>query len=196
MFNDISAIIVAGGQDKTFGVQKLYFSHKRKLLWEYQYDFLIDIVPQVIICGLDSDPKATRLESLAEALRLVNTRRVLVLDLEQIFLTHKDLEIICSKKKPSVTLCKKSEANMFCKSSLSFIETDSYLNIIPVQLFDTSLIKNCIYNNITRIKNKNTKDFCSVLQKYANIVPELVYADSSSAKRLVDRTDIKFLNTL
>jgi hypothetical protein len=196
MHNDTTALILQSHNDETFGTQKLFFSYQKKLLWEYHYDFLIDSVAGVFISGLDTEPKTNKIDSLAEAIKYINTSRVLVIDFDNIFFSSKDLNNLLSKKKPSVTLCVKSQSNLFCKKTLTTLETTDYVDIVPVQLFDTSLLKRCILQYRNTIKNKNPKDICSVVQKYCNVVPELVYADSISAKKLLDKTDIKLLESI
>ena len=196
MYSDTTALILQGHNDQDFGTQKLFFSYNKKLLWEYHYDFLADVVSSVFISGLDTEPKANKLDSLAEALKFVNTKRVLIIDFDNMFFSSKDLHNLLSKNKPSVTLCRKSTNNMFCKKSLTFLNTTEYLDVIPIQLFDTALVKRCILQYKNKIKDKYPKDFCSIVQKYSNVVPEVVFADSCSAKQVLDKTDVKFLETL
>ena len=182
MYNDTTALILQGHNDQDFGTQKLFFSYNKKLLWEHHYDFLADTVSSVIISGLDTEPKSNKLDSLAEALKFVNTKRVLIIDFDNMFFSSKDLDNLLNRKKPSATLCRRSQNNIFCKSSLTFINTSEYLDIIPVQLFDTALVKKSILQYKNKIKDKYPKDICSIVQKYSNVVPELVFADSCSAK--------------
>ena len=130
MHNNTTALILQSHNDETFGTQKLFFSYQKKLLWEYHYDFLIDSVAGVFISGLDTEPKANKIDSLAEAIKYINTSRVLIIDFDNIFFSSKDLNNLLSKKKPSVTLCVKSQNNLFCKKTLTTLETTDYVDIV------------------------------------------------------------------
>ena len=106
MHNDTTALILQSHNDETFGTQKLFFSYQKETsFWEYHYDFLIDSVAGVFISGLDTEPKTNKIDSLAEAIKYINTSRVLVIDFDNIFFSSKDLNNLLSKETICNSLC-------------------------------------------------------------------------------------------
>ena len=194
MYNDLTVIIMAGGKNKALGVPKLYFSHRNKMLWEYQYDFFRRYTDNVIVSGLDTDPLNNRVASLLEALKVINTSKVLVVDICHQYLTDESIQKLLNSKKPSATLAIKSRNNLFNKAKMSFIDTDQHLDILPVQLFDTNLLFNCLKNNYSKTLNKDTKDFSYLLSLYLGLIPDIIICKAVDAQKIVDKTTIKFLD--
>lgn len=193
MYNDLTVIIMAGGKNKALGVPKLYFSHKNKMLWEYQYNFFRHYTDNVIVSGLDTDPLENRVASLLEALKQVRTPKVLVVDICHQYLTDESIQKLLQSKKPSATLAIKSRNNLFNKAKMSFVDTDKHLDILPVQLFDTRLLQNCFHNNYSQILNKDSKDFCYLLSLYLGLVPDIIICKAIDAQKIIDKTTAKFL---
>ena len=181
MYNDLTVIIMAGGKNKALGVPKLYFSHRNKMLWEYQYDFFRRYTDNVIVSGLDTDPLNNRVASLLEALKVINTSKVLVVDICHQYLTDESIQKLLNSKKPSATLAIKSRNNQ-------------HLDILPVQLFDTNLLFNCLKNNYSKTLNKDTKDFSYLLSLYLGLIPDIIICKAVDAQKIVDKTTIKFLD--
>lgn len=193
MDKDLTVVVMAGGKNKKFGVPKLYFSHKSKLLWEYQYDFFYNYTPNIVVSGLDADPLENRVSSLLEALKLVKTKKVLVVDICHQFLSSDSIDKLLSSSKPSATLAIKTRNNLFNKKRMSFVDTDEHLDILPVQLFDTDILKKCLFQNYNKIQNKDIKDFAYILNMYLGLVPDIIYANAIDSQKIIDKTNSIFL---
>ena len=193
MDRDLTVVIMAGGKNKKFGVPKLYFSHKSKLLWEHQYDFFYNYTRNIVVSGLDADPLENRVSSLFEALKLVKTRKVLVVDICHQFLSSDSIDKLLASSKPSATLAIKTRNNLFNKKRMSFVDTDGHLDILPVQLFDTEMLEKCLLQNYNKIQNKDIKDFAYLLNMYLGLVPDIIYATAIDSQKLIDKTNTAFL---
>lgn len=102
MYNDVFAIILAGGSGTRFGgsVRKQFLEFHGKELWRHIYDTATSLLPSgnVVVVGVDIAGGKTRSESVKNGLEWVNDkggcRRVVCLEAARALVTYEQLKSI------------------------------------------------------------------------------------------------------
>ena len=111
MYNDVFAIILAGGKGTRFGgdTRKQFLMFHGKELWRHIYDTVISIIPKrnVVIVGVDIPGGQTRSDSVKKGLEWVNevgegiVNRVVCFEAARPLVTKEQIKQIIDDKSPS-----------------------------------------------------------------------------------------------
>lgn len=109
MYNDVFAIILAGGSGTRFGgsVKKQFLEFHGKALWQHIYDTITCLLPKenVVVVGVDIPGGSTRSGSVKNGLDWVNSkggcRRVVCLEAARALVTKEQLKEIIELDSPS-----------------------------------------------------------------------------------------------
>jgi molybdenum cofactor guanylyltransferase len=113
--NEISAVLLAGGESRRMGKDKATLLFRGKPLWEIQLELLRKLAPTEILVSARADPvwrpagvqfiaddppSRGPLSGLAAALAKARTGHLLALAIDMPFMTEKCLKVLCSQMEP------------------------------------------------------------------------------------------------
>lgn len=109
MYENVCALVLAGGMGTRFGAQKQFLKIKGKPLWQHVHDRLMKFVPEKNICvvGVDIPGGDTRSKSVINGLIFLkekgNFSRIVILEAARPLITDKQIEDIIADEHPSCT---------------------------------------------------------------------------------------------
>ena len=113
--NDLSAVLLAGGESRRMGTDKATFPFRGKLLWQIQLETLRRLRPAEIFLSVRTDPSwrprdvqfiadvppsRGPLSGIAASLVNIRTAHLLVLAIDMPFMTENYLRSICDAMEP------------------------------------------------------------------------------------------------
>jgi len=113
--NDLSAVLLAGGESRRMGTDKATFLFRGKPLWQVQLDLLRELRPAEILLSARSDPdwrpadvefvadeppSRGPLSGVAASLGRIRTRHLLTLAIDMPFMSEKYLRSLCDQIEP------------------------------------------------------------------------------------------------
>lgn len=109
MYNDIYAVILAGGSGTRFGgnVKKQFLEFHGKALWKHLYDTVTELLPteNIVVVGIDIPGGATRSGSVKNGLDWIqakgNCKKVVIMEAARALVTKKQIEEIITFDSPS-----------------------------------------------------------------------------------------------
>jgi molybdenum cofactor guanylyltransferase len=113
--NDLTAVLLAGGQSRRMGMDKATFLFRGKPLWQVQLETLQQLKPKEIFVSARIDPQWCRddvvfvadvppsrgpLSGLAASLNRMSTSHLLVLAIDMPWMSNRYLEFLCAQIEP------------------------------------------------------------------------------------------------
>jgi molybdopterin-guanine dinucleotide biosynthesis protein A len=114
-WNDISAVLLAGGESRRMGSDKAMLPFRGKPLWQIQLELLRQLTPKEILVSARSDPdwrpadiqfvadgppSRGPLSGLAASLDRMSTSHLLALPIDMPWMSNKYLEFLCAQIEP------------------------------------------------------------------------------------------------
>lgn len=109
MYNNVCALVLAGGMGTRFGGQKQFLEINGKPLWQHVHDKLMKFIPKNNICvvGVDVPGGETRSKSVINGLNSFNDKcifkRIIILEAARPLITDEQIEDIIIDEHPSCT---------------------------------------------------------------------------------------------
>lgn len=109
MYENVCALVLAGGMGTRFGGQKQFLEINGKPLWKHVHDRLMKFIPEENICvvGVDVPGGDTRSKSVINGLNCLKEkgmfRRIIILEAARPLITDKQIEDIIIDEHPSCT---------------------------------------------------------------------------------------------
>lgn len=189
---DFGCIILAAGQGKRFGMEKMYYSWHNKMLWQNSYNLAKQFMSDVVVVGLDIDGGKTRQESVRSGLRLIDNERVIILEIARPLVSREDIHVIMDINYPSVTYAVKSEEAVWDSKSNMFLNPKTLSTVKNLQAFDTKLLKEA--HNKTSLLD--APDDTCIMHEVHGIEPHLIEGKLSNLWKLTTEEDIGILDAL
>jgi len=191
--DNVTTIIMGGGKGTRLGIPKIYYQFRGKPLWSIMYDKFIEYTKEVIIVGLDTDSRATRNASLLEALKLVKTEKVLVIDISMPLVSNTSIERILSLQRfKSVTLGYFLNESVYNAHTKSYDSTNDAFLAQPIQLFDKELLFSSLLDN----ENENFKEYTEIVYKTTGCNAKLAEIPLLETYKLITRDDARVIENI
>lgn len=113
--NDVSAVLLAGGESRRMGTDKATFLFRGRLLWQIQFETLQKLQAKEILVSARTDPSwrpdgihfvadvppsRGPLSGLAASMDRMRTTHLLALAIDMPYMSNKYLEFLCAQIKP------------------------------------------------------------------------------------------------
>lgn len=149
MYNDVCAIILAGGSGTRFGgdTRKQFLVFHGKELWRHIYDTVISVLPKenVVVVGVDIPGGATRSGSVKNGLDWVkeksNCRRVLCLEAARALVTKEQIQRIVEFNSPSCCYVT-PVVDTVILTDKTYLTRSECRHLVSPQAFDFKLLYN------------------------------------------------------
>jgi 2-C-methyl-D-erythritol 4-phosphate cytidylyltransferase len=94
-----SAIILAGGDGTRFNGKKQFVSFRGKPLWKHVYDKAIDLVDEIVVVGVDTEPGKTRSGSVKNGISKLSSssERVIILEAARPLVTKAQIMLLVNE---------------------------------------------------------------------------------------------------
>ena len=188
--NHFTCLIMAAGKGKRFGFEKQWFTWHSRMLWQYSYQAAVEVCNNVVIVGMDIDGSRTRQQSVAEALRSINTQRVVIIDASTPLVSEENILALANSKEKSITFGRKPSSNILLNRE-EYINLDSTMLIQTPQAFDTHLLRTA--HKLTKITDAQ-EDTC-IMKEVHNIKPCIITAPPA-LRNVIYPTDLELLEGL
>ena len=187
---DIGCLVLAAGEGKRFGMEKQYFAWRSKMLWQISYNLAKNISSDVVCVGLDIDGGKTRQESVKSGLRLIDNKRVVIIETVRPLVDEEDIKKLLEIDYPSVTYGLNIETPIFDKKKKEFILPDRMSIVQNLQAFDTKLLKEA--HEKTSIKE--APDDTIIMHDVHKIEPRIIQGDIKKLYKVTYKEDIDVLD--
>lgn len=187
MENNITTIIMAGGKGTRLGIPKIYYQFRNKPLWSILYDKFTKYTETVLIVGLDIESEKTRIKSLIQALKLVKTDKVLVVDITMPLITDFLIERMISKaaKNPSVSAMTYVDETIFNMADKYYDSSKTLCKLEPIQIFD----KDALLQALLETDLDEAREFAELFKQATQIDPFLIEAGFLETYKLITKED-------
>ena len=170
---NVSAILLAGGQGSRFHAKKQFVEIDGKPMWQYPYEKLCDLLgrERVVVVGIDIPGGNTRSESVFNGMKAVptDTERVVIVEAARPLVTSEQLAILIDDEHPSITFVR-SLVNTVIFRDGRYLNRNELYDLLTPQGFDYRLLLEAMESG----RFQDMTDETRVMFEYHGIAPKFI----------------------
>ena len=142
-YNNVGAIVLAGGRGTRFRQQKQFVMFQGKELWRHVFDKLLQLIPRerVVVVGVDVPGGETRSGSVMNGLRVLEEcSKVLLVEAARPLVTIEQLQQLIEAEADSLTFVAPC-VDTIIKKDKTYLDRSDCLRLQTPQAFNYSLLK-------------------------------------------------------
>lgn len=176
MYDDVVAIILAGGKGSRFGEQKQFILFNEKPLWKHVYDKALKLFMEDNICtvGITIEGGETRSHSVINGLKYFENKKskpkkVIIMEAARPLVTVEQISVLADSKDPSCSFVMPL-VNSIIKNDGSYINRSDYYELLTPQAFNYEMLIKAYSSK----RYWDMTDETRVIYEYYGIKPMLI----------------------
>lgn len=190
--DDFTCLVLADGKGTRFGMEKQFAPWGQKMLWQVCYELACDLTKDRVVVGVDINGGPTRQASVKSGLRLVDTKRVVIMEAARPLVTLGDVERLLKEDYPSVTYGSVLDTPVYNLIEKKYSPNDMCL-IHNLQVFDTELLREAH----AKTAMEDAPDDTILMHEVHDIAPRILKPkNEASLYRVIYPTDMMVVDAL